>query len=99
MGPGGKTDERAGDRADRPQHDRSRQRAECGVTDTFLRLRGGRQQQNCNGYNNYFVFHTDPHLDPLTVASDIGNKAVGRWRSSRGTVATRLTPKYRPGVS
>jgi hypothetical protein len=92
MGPGGKADERASDRADRPQHDRSRQRAEGGVTDTFLRLRSGRQQQHCNGYNNHFVFHTDPHLDALTVASDIGKKAVRRWRSSRGTVAKRLTP-------
>jgi hypothetical protein len=86
VGPGGKTDQRAGDCADRPQHDGSRQCAEGGVTNTFLRLRGGRQQHR-NRYNNQLVFHTDPHLDFLTLESDIGNKAVRRWRSSRVAVA------------
>jgi hypothetical protein len=51
MWSGGKTNQCAGDCADRPQYDRSRQCAEGGVTDALLRLRGSRQQQHCNGYS------------------------------------------------
>jgi hypothetical protein len=97
--PRGITDQRAGHCADRPQHDRSGQGAESGVTDAFLRLRGDRQQQCRNSYNNQFVFHTDPHLDLLTVASDIGNKAVGKWRSPRVPVARPADAQVPSGVS